>query len=344
MIQDRQLVGANRSLPRSRSHGAGFHLDSKAYTNSDLQRKHHFGAPSVSSQPHASWRAPLPHHGRHMSHQGYSQNSLKFDRTMPAATSQYRQYDPRQGNAYLMSPGTTCNQNRRLPCPREPWSHNQLKRTTSYSSFDVESFSSSMSPPSQRRGLQLANAGVQKPRRKKYVCQYCNKVLTQKCNLESHLRVHTGERPYKCDVCPMAFKQMTNLRRHRGRIHNLHGKVPRSCKATKAPLPPSSQSPPAAPEYKAPKLLQLEVTPPRRQYRRLPGRLPGAPAGKLSLLWPGAGKDFQITPMDAMSMSSGSSVCSPGPGSMASLSTPGSSSSFSTSHSASSSFSRFSFQ
>uniref|UniRef100_A0A7S2TKD7 C2H2-type domain-containing protein n=1 Tax=Lotharella oceanica TaxID=641309 RepID=A0A7S2TKD7_9EUKA len=73
-----------------------------------------------------------------------------------------------------------------------------------------------------------------KKQRKRYICQYCNKELSQKCNLESHLRVHTGERPYQCDVCPLAFKHLTNLTRHRKRIHGLVGKVPNAKKKNEA--------------------------------------------------------------------------------------------------------------
>uniref|UniRef100_A0A7S3Z9K9 C2H2-type domain-containing protein n=1 Tax=Lotharella globosa TaxID=91324 RepID=A0A7S3Z9K9_9EUKA len=72
--------------------------------------------------------------------------------------------------------------------------------------------------------LPLKTRRNRKPR-KRYICHFCGKELSQKCNLESHLRVHTGETPYHCDVCPLSFKHLTNLTRHRKRIHNLYTKI-----------------------------------------------------------------------------------------------------------------------
>lgn len=53
----------------------------------------------------------------------------------------------------------------------------------------------------------------------KTLCSICGKQINTK-NIELHMRVHTGERPYRCDLCPSAFAQKTNLdnhmRRHTG--------------------------------------------------------------------------------------------------------------------------------
>jgi KRAB domain-containing zinc finger protein len=46
----------------------------------------------------------------------------------------------------------------------------------------------------------------------------CNKTFSDKSNQKVHQRLHTGERPYRCDVCIKTFKKMQNLKAHQ-RVH-----------------------------------------------------------------------------------------------------------------------------
>ncbi|XP_065065660.1 uncharacterized protein LOC135691653 isoform X1 [Rhopilema esculentum] len=46
-------------------------------------------------------------------------------------------------------------------------------------------------------------------------CDTCGKMLNGNQALKAHMRLHTGERPFKCDKCDWAFVQRTHLRRHK---------------------------------------------------------------------------------------------------------------------------------
>ncbi|OTB05882.1 hypothetical protein M426DRAFT_10325 [Hypoxylon sp. CI-4A] len=74
------------------------------------------------------------------------------------------------------------------------------------------------------------DAASGKDRQKRYVCDVegCGKRCSQKTQLETHKRAHTGERPFKCTVpgCDQAFTQRGNLKTH-SRRHT--GEKPYRC-------------------------------------------------------------------------------------------------------------------
>lgn len=66
----------------------------------------------------------------------------------------------------------------------------------------------------RRAGLQL------------FHCNVCHRDFTRLVNLKTHLRIHTGERPYICAVCSKPFRHSGALTRH-FRIHT--GEKPYAC-------------------------------------------------------------------------------------------------------------------
>lgn len=50
-------------------------------------------------------------------------------------------------------------------------------------------------------------------------CIYCNKIQRSKAVLESHMRMHTGEKPFTCLVCFKPFSLKSNWKRHMLVVH-----------------------------------------------------------------------------------------------------------------------------
>ena len=59
---------------------------------------------------------------------------------------------------------------------------------------------------------------TQESNQDKYRCQIC-KIILQKFILRDHIRMHTGERPFKCKYCSSKFTRKITLKAHEKKCH-----------------------------------------------------------------------------------------------------------------------------
>lgn len=52
-------------------------------------------------------------------------------------------------------------------------------------------------------------------------CPYCGKLLKNKISLPDHVRTHTGEKPYKCDLCDYTAGRRFSIKSHLKHKHKI---------------------------------------------------------------------------------------------------------------------------
>lgn len=83
--------------------------------------------------------------------------------------------------------------------------------------------------------LGLPNQHMKKESRRNDTCEYCGKVFKNCSNLTVHRRSHTGEKPYKCELCSYACAQSSKLTRHM-KTHGRMGKDVYRCRFCEMPF------------------------------------------------------------------------------------------------------------
>ncbi|XP_054713471.1 B-cell lymphoma/leukemia 11A-like [Uloborus diversus] len=79
------------------------------------------------------------------------------------------------------------------------------------------------------------NGNLNKEQRRNDTCEYCGKVFKNCSNLTVHRRSHTGEKPYKCELCSYACAQSSKLTRHM-KTHGRLGKDVYRCRFCNMPF------------------------------------------------------------------------------------------------------------
>ncbi|XP_064628260.1 zinc finger protein 768-like isoform X7 [Lineus longissimus] len=70
-------------------------------------------------------------------------------------------------------------------------------------------------------GLSLGHSGNLGVELSSLKCRFCEKTFTQKGHVVRHERIHTGEKPFICDICGKAFNQSGSLKSHKIAVHRI---------------------------------------------------------------------------------------------------------------------------
>jgi len=114
------------------------------------------------------------------------------------------QYSPSQGLKYCQKVGLPRNSNKELDENNKVNGNQNYSTKTSNVSNNVNG---GLRTPSN---LHKKNDMFDR----EYTCKDCGKVFKQLSNLDTHMRIHNGQRPFKCEICEKGFTQKAHKEKH----------------------------------------------------------------------------------------------------------------------------------